>query len=918
MKTDSILCCRISFLAIFLLLWGYADSAQLSDNDSWQEQYQEIEKKISENKGLKKIAASETDVLDTNALILSTDRTPGDVLLRRTAALLKSIKTIDKSSKIVQLEKKFNALTSNSCQKGLAKSAASGIASDKDLFMQLNALSKELAFSNPLVDFDSLLFAGYVMPKGGTENHICDQYNAWNIGMGGGLFILKGILSGNVTLIDVLKNSQCTNGSFKGSNLAGGAFLSPDLSYDGKTIVFSWSPTANPCYHIFKVNIDGSNLTQLTDGVARPANFLINSNHNDMDPVWLPNGRIAFISDRRGGYGRCHTKEKPTFTLHSMKDDGSDIICLSYHETNEWHPSVDNRGKIVYTRWDYVDRDDCIAHHMWECFPDGRDPRSYHGNYPLPLNTLSGSNFRDGRFDRPVGEFHIRAIPNSSKYIATAGTHHHFTFGELIMLDPHETEDDGKVSQVKRITTFWNNWPDFAIGPYGTPWPLSEDYYICNKDKKIIFRDKFGTEQDIYTSTASWRPVDPIPVKARKMPQSITTATWQGERKTLSDHYRATIKINNVKYGDMALPDTNIKAVRLVQVFPKETVKLNEPRVGYPSESLCRMSLGTAPVEPDGSVHCEAPVGKIIYFQLINDKGLAVASMRSATYVHEGEQMVCTGCHENKWKSTPSSTNNAFKRAPSKLTPDAGGVEPVNFARLVKPVFDKNCTSCHKQKAKGPDMSYGSLKNYAFFFCTEASPSAPPWLNGDIVSPVKGGSRSVPGKLGASFSKLINYINGSHNNVKLTDDEYKRVTLWLDLNSNELGAEYNVTQQWGEQLVWPRIDVTPTNPQGIEIDYPVFGTNVIQNKKQNEQIRVYRNGSVISINNSHAAITEASIFDLSGRRVYQWHFDKETNSFNFDMKKFSLAKGTYILTASAPKQKGIIDESNMPVKFLIQ
>ena len=62
------------------------------------------------------------------------------------------------------------------------------------------------------------------------------------------------------------------------------------------------------------------------------------------------------------------------------------MIPISYHETNEWNPSVDHDGKIVYTRWDYVDRDDCIAHHLWTCYPDGRDPRSPHGNYPLPLS----------------------------------------------------------------------------------------------------------------------------------------------------------------------------------------------------------------------------------------------------------------------------------------------------------------------------------------------------------------------------------------------------------------------------------------------------------------------------------------------------------------------------------------------------
>ena len=39
---------------------------------------------------------------------------------------------------------------------------------------------------------------------------------------------------------------------------------------------------------------------------------------------------------------------------------------------------------LVYTRWDYVDRDTNIAHHIWICYPDGRDPRRFHGNYPAP------------------------------------------------------------------------------------------------------------------------------------------------------------------------------------------------------------------------------------------------------------------------------------------------------------------------------------------------------------------------------------------------------------------------------------------------------------------------------------------------------------------------------------------------------
>ena len=58
--------------------------------------------------------------------------------------------------------------------------------------------------------------------------------------------------------------------------------------------------------------------------------------------------------------------------------------------------------------------------------------------------------------------------------------------------------------------------------------------------------------------------------------------------------------------------------------------------------------LGTVPVEADGSAYFEAPAGKAIYFQALDEQGMAVQSMRSATYVHPGEQLTCQGCHERK------------------------------------------------------------------------------------------------------------------------------------------------------------------------------------------------------------------------------------------------------------------------------
>jgi hypothetical protein len=86
---------------------------------------------------------------------------------------------------------------------------------------------------------------------------------------------------------------------------------------------------------------------------------------NNFDPYWLPSGRIVFVTERRGGYGRCHPRAVPLYMLHTMNADGTDIIRLSHHEANEWQPSINHSGMIVYTRWDYTDRGNIQAHHPW-------------------------------------------------------------------------------------------------------------------------------------------------------------------------------------------------------------------------------------------------------------------------------------------------------------------------------------------------------------------------------------------------------------------------------------------------------------------------------------------------------------------------------------------------------------------------
>ena len=685
----------------------------------------------------------------------------------------------------------------------------------REIFLQASSLKRRIAFANPLLDFDKLLFIKRHDAAG--VFHMCDQYYGCNAVPGGGLYVLSDPFGPQPKLTNVLADAVVENGRLKGQKLEGGSFLSPELSFDGKTILFAytqaeawekyqgkeayeWKPEYS--FHIFKCNADGTGLVQLTDG-----------EWDDFDPCFLPNGRIAFISERRGGFLRCG-RNCPVYTLHSMEADGSDIIKLSFHETHEWHPSVTNDGMLVYTRWDYVDRDTNIAHHIWTSFPDGRDPRSPHGNYPTQ------------RESRPWMEMSIRAIPNSHKFVGATGAHHGHAFGSLILIDPHALDDNAE-SQLTRLT------PEIPFAEaeggkgnvrqnmvYGTPWPLSEDDFLCVYDPRcenygIYWVDRAGNKELIYRD-AEISCLDPIPLRPRFKPPVIPDQTVQTAiaiQSAASDtEPPATVAVMNVYDADFAWPEgTTIDALRVIQVLPKTTPPPNQPRIGIATQTNARSVLGTVPVEEDGSIYFEAPAGKEIYFQALDKHGMAMQSMRSGTYLHPGEQMVCQGCHERKPRSPLALDRvpQALRRAPSQIKPDVDGSNPFNFVRLVQPVLERNCVVCHKESkaldltstiegANGWTRSYNNLaEKYGFYFHVS---------NGAINMGIHGGSRTIPGQFGARASKLLEFMDERHCKVKLSAEDRHRLTLWLDCNSEFYGSYENTAAQARGEVVYPTLD----------------------------------------------------------------------------------------------------------------
>lgn len=756
------------------------------------------------------------EALEEAAVISDADRDPIDVVLRRTAALLYDIRQLEHAPGLHAEAEALSQLTEQ------VIAVPPGKPERYALFEAICVLRRRIAFTNPLLDFDKILFLKHHRAR---FEHMVDQYYGFHAPPGGGVFVLEEAFGDVPVARDLFAGATIGNGRLKGRTLEGGSVISLELDYDADEILFAWSEAQVPVeptdltpkdalfkpestYHLFRANVDGSGLTQLTDGPF-----------NDFDPCYLPNGRICFVTERRGGFLRCGVRPNPTYTLHGIDRDGGGLNTLSFHETHEWHPSVNNDGMIVYSRWDYVDRDSDIAHHLWLTYPDGRDPRSLHGNYP------------EVRESRPWMELSIRAVPESHTYVAVSTPHHGQNYGSMVLIDLR-APDDGGMGQVRRITPD-AAFPEAETDPgvpcgthdgrnnrqyevYGTPWPLSETYYLCVYDSGqtrygLYLVDAFGNRELLYRDPEI-ACLDPIPFRPRRKPPVIPSRTQIAKGDGFSGiEEKGYLAIMNIYESALPWPSgTEISALRVIQLFPKTTPAHNDPNIGFGLQSIARGVLGTAPVEADGSVYCEVPAGAPIYFQALDTQGRAVQSMRSDTYVHPGETLSCVGCHETKHFSAVLPAVNrpplAMQRPPSKLAPEAEGSYPLSFPRLVQPVLDRHCAACHAEKENAPDLegevfgewgwsrAYASLAGFAWA-----------WNGGNGALETNRTSYSTPGEVGARASALLHLLEEGHHEVQLPEEELRRITLWLDCNSLFYGSYHEVERQARGEPVMPLI-----------------------------------------------------------------------------------------------------------------
>ncbi|MCL4205320.1 MAG: hypothetical protein KJ000_22785 [Pirellulaceae bacterium] len=527
-----------------------------------------------------------------------------------------------------------------------------------------------------------------------------------------------------------------------------GGVRDPQVHYDGQKILLSYRPGDTATYHLYEINIDGTDLRQLTDGPD-----------DDIEPTYLPDGGIMFCSSRCRRFVNCWYSR--VATLYRCDGDGQNIRIVSSNNDHDNTPWVLPDGRILYMRWEYVDRSQVHFHHLWTVNPDGTGQMTYYGN-------MFGG----------VAMLDAKPIPGTKKIVASFSPGHGRPehMGHVAIVDPTAGPDDPAAA--RQISK--------GASTYRDPYALSENCFLVAQGKSIQVMNGEGKTETVYqlpAADAHMECHEPRALRSRPREAAIAPRVDLEEdtgRLFLANLYHGR-NMEGVQPGE-------VKKLLVLEQLPMpvhfsggmESISLGG------TFTLARI-LGTVPVAEDGSAFFEVPALRSLFLVALDEHDRSVKRMQSFVTVQPGETSGCVGCHEQRTQTLAAFSELSLanlQRRPDRIQPIDDVPTPLDFPRDIQPILDRHCVACHNpdQYDGRVDLTGDRQPQWSMSYHTIRR------LN--LVADGRNepyGNRP-PRSIGSSASRLMKLIDGSHYDAKLSEHEQKMVRLWIESSAAFAGT----------------------------------------------------------------------------------------------------------------------------------
>ncbi len=568
-----------------------------------------------------------------------------------------------------------------------------------------------------------------------------------------------------------------------------GIIRDPCVSFDGKKIIFSQRISEQDDYHLYEMDLASRKVRQLTFGPGTA----------DIEPCLLPNGDIIFTSTRCDQNVPCWSSD--VTNIYRCDSEGRYIRRLGFDQAHLVYPTLTEDGRIVFTRWEYNDRVSGYCHKLFIMNPDGTAQTEFYGNESFAPRSI----------------IHARSIPGTSKMMVIGSGHHTYQVGKLMRLDrtrgTQEAEGLEYVAPVKKFHPVRDDLFGSEGELFQYPLPIDEDNYLVSyvpegnpgrggrnqRPFSIYWMNSDGRrELLIHDPSISSGQIVPL---AKRTPPPIRPNAFDLNKKD------GNFYVQDIYYGPglKNVPRGTIKKIRVIGIsyramsagvdYDQPSAQKHTP-IGIGNSSWdVKHVLGDVDVETDGSAFFKVPARMAVYFQMLDEKGRMVQSMRSWAMVLPGETFACIGCHEDKNTTFTSKklSTIAGKRPPQEIQPfyEPGEIalqeqiqfmsesekraceylninapqgmdvpQGFSYLREIQPIWDQHCVCCHtgRQNADGKRMPMSLLGDTGEYTWSQAwkDVKSRPWSLQNIYPQT--GKDMNPGRdFAESYLRLTNW-----------------------------------------------------------------------------------------------------------------------------------------------------------------
>lgn len=414
----------------------------------------------------------------------------------------------------------------------------------------------------------------------------------------------------------------------------------------------------DPWWHIWEMNADGTGLRQLTFGP-----------YHDVNPAYLPDGRIVFSSSRIGLRDEYHGF--PCIGLSVMNADGSDIHPIGFNLGGDRDPALLGDGRIVFSRVDIIYSRLKTEVALHTVFPDGTRNESLYGPERRPfwrqVHLKNAAWWMRPSYDddpdnrnrvlrlsqpQPMGDGRIVCASSGGLVITGPGRYRE-------SLVPHERKyavtspfpvTSNRILCSATIKQFRINDRIITCGePEFETLEKGERLFrsAINIDLGIYWMDTDTGKMELLYNDPQQADFEARPVMARTPPPRLAE-----NRATRAPAYTARLFCNSARVSRHARVAERGKLLRIIEgqpVVSRHETQQNRPTNRWKNHGGTHARvLGTVPLMADGSFHVEVPADRLLQLQILDSDRKVLGNQLFWMYARPGETRSCVGCHENR------------------------------------------------------------------------------------------------------------------------------------------------------------------------------------------------------------------------------------------------------------------------------